>query len=203
MIKSAIRASIAVKNDLLADENALAGIDRMATACLHAIRSGGKVILCGNGGSFGDAQHISAEFTSRFMFDRDPLASIALGCNSSSMSAIGNDYGYDFVFARELTAVGGPNDVLIAISTSGNSPNVLNAIRVANEKQIPTIGLTGLNGGAMKALCSCIQVPSNETARIQECHILIGHVVCEIVEHAIFKKEAIVSKSQVNPSQII
>jgi len=185
-IKTQIEASIAVKQILLKDEVSLAQVDHLANLCVAALRKGGKIIFAGNGGSFADAQHLSAEFVSRFMFDRAPLASVALGTNSSAMSAIGNDYGYDQVFARELAAVAKPEDVFVPISTSGNSPNVLAAIQVAKNHKIATVGLAGSTGGKMKDMCDCICAPSKETARIQECHIMLGHILCGIVESLYF-----------------
>ena len=187
-IKSQIRASVAVKVALLADEKLLGQIHQLAQTCLGALRAGGKIIFAGNGGSFADAQHLAAEFTSRFLFDRAPLASIALATNNSAISAMGNDYGYEQVFARELQAIGKPEDVFIAISTSGNSANILAAVMVAKELSVATIAWTGESGGKLKKLCDCICVPSSETARIQECHILIGHIVCGLVEAAYFKE---------------
>jgi len=188
-IKSQIRASVAVKVALLADERLLKQIHQLAQTCLDALRSGGKIIFAGNGGSFADAQHLSAEFTSRFLFDRAPLASIALATNNSSISAIGNDYGYEQVFARELQAIAKPEDIFIAISTSGNSANILAAVSVAKKIGVATVGWTGESGGRLKQMCDCICVPSAKTERIQECHILIGHIVCCLVEAAYFPKE--------------
>ena len=188
-IEDIISSSISVKKDLLSSDECLDMIEDLAKSCLKSLRDGGKVIFAGNGGSFGDAQHISAEFTSRFLFDRDPLASIALGTNSSWMSAIGNDYGYEFVFSRELSALGNAIDTFIPITTSGNSPNILEAIKVANKKNIKTIGLTGSNDGKINKMCKCITVPSKDTGRIQECHILIGHIVCGLVEKSYFQKD--------------
>lgn len=185
-IRSQIEQSIAVKTALLANNTLLEQIETLANSCVQALKKGGKIILAGNGGSFADAQHLSAEFVSRFMFDRAPLASIALGTNSSSMSAIGNDYGYDQVFAREIRAVGSNKDIFIVISTSGNSKNILAAVEAAKTLGITTIGLTGKNGGALRSMCDCIAVPSDDTARIQECHILIGHILCGLVEKAYF-----------------
>jgi D-sedoheptulose 7-phosphate isomerase len=188
-LKAQIRASIAVKEKLLADEQLLNQIYQLAISCIAALRSGGKIIFAGNGGSFADAQHLSAEFTSRFLFDRAPLASIALATNNSAISAIGNDYGYEQVFARELQAIAKPQDVFIAISTSGNSANILMAVRVAKELGVKTIGWSGASGGQLKQLCDCISIPSIDTARIQECHILIGHIVCGLIETEYFKRE--------------
>lgn len=139
-IKAQIRESVAVKVALLADEKLLGQIHQLSQTCLDSLRAGGKIIFAGNGGSFADAQHLSAEFTSRFLFDRAPLASIALATNSSAISAIGNDYGYEQVFARELHAMAKPDDVFIAISTSGNSANILSAVSMAKELGVTTIG---------------------------------------------------------------
>ncbi len=187
-IKSQIRASIAAKESLLADEKLLGQIHQLAQACLVSLRAGGKIIFAGNGGSFADAQHLSAEFTSRFLFDRAPLASLALATNSSAMSAIGNDYGYEQIFARELQAIAKLDDVFIPISTSGNSANILAAVSVAKELGVTTVAWTGAGGGRISQMCDCICIPSTETARIQECHILIGHIVCGMIEHEYFRK---------------
>ena len=186
-IRKQIEASIEVKQSMLRDEQLLQQLERTAQACLKTLRTGGKVIFCGNGGSFADAQHLSAEFTSRFMFDRDPLPSLALGTNNSAISAIGNDYGYEKVFARELRSIAAPGDVFIPITTSGNSPNILAAVAIANEMGITTVCLTGRSGGRLKDRCECICIPSSETARIQECHILLGHILCGLVEAAYFQ----------------
>lgn len=185
-IRLQVAASISVKERLLASEAVLKQVGDLADACLASLRAGGKVIFAGNGGSFADAQHLSAEFVSRFMFDRAPLASLALGTNNSAISAIGNDYGYEQVFARELQAIARPEDVFIPISTSGNSPNILAAVKIANGMGIKTLAFTGDSGGQLKQLCECICMPSGETARIQECHILVGHIVCGLVETAYF-----------------
>ena len=188
-LKAQIRASIAVKEKLLADEQLLNQIHQLALSCIAALRSGGKIIFAGNGGSFADAQHLSAEFTSRFLFDRAPLASLALATNNSAISAIGNDYGYEQIFARELQAIAKPEDVFIPISTSGNSANILAAVLVAKELGVTTVAWTGAGGGRLGQMCDCIGIPSTETARIQECHILIGHIVCGLVEAGYFPKE--------------
>lgn len=181
-----IQASIAVKEAVLGESKIIAQIEELAQKCLYSLRSGGKVIFAGNGGSFADAQHLSAEFTSRFLFDRAPLASIALGTNNSAISAIGNDYGYEQVFTRELIAIAKPEDLFIPISTSGNSANILAAVTHARLQGIETMGLSGLDGGKLVGMCNCICVPSSETARIQECHILIGHIICGLVEAEYF-----------------
>ena len=187
-IRSQIEASIKVKQTLLADSVLLGELQQLAENCLMSLKAGGKIIFAGNGGSFADAQHLSAEFTSRFLFDRAPLASIVLAANNSGISAIGNDYGYEFVFARELEALARPGDVFIAISTSGNSANILEAVKVAKARGIITVAFTGASGGKLHEMCECIRIPSSETARIQECHILIGHIVCALVESAYFQR---------------
>ena len=188
-IRGQIEASISVKQVLLSDKEMLCQIEQLAHICLQSLKAGGKVIFAGNGGSFADAQHLSAEFTSRFLFDRAPLPSLALGTNNSAISAIGNDYGYEQVFARELQAIAKPGDVFIPITTSGNSSNVLAAVEIAQTLGISTVGWTGQSGGRLKQLCECICIPSAETARIQECHILIGHILCGLVEAAYFRQE--------------
>jgi D-sedoheptulose 7-phosphate isomerase len=186
-IRRQIESSIAAKQLLLGNTELLLQIDRLTQTCIQSLKSGCKIIFAGNGGSFADAQHLSAELTSRFLFDRAPLASIALGTNNSAITAIGNDYGYERVFARELQAVARSGDVFVPISTSGNSPNILAAADIAQQLKITTIGLTGQTGGQLKQRCECICVPSAETPRIQECHILIGHIVCCAIEARLFK----------------
>lgn len=187
MIKKEIRESIIVKEKILKDEKLLKQIENIAKDCLISLKNNGKIILAGNGGSFADAQHISAEFTSRYMVDRDSLPSICLGTNNSAISAIGNDYGYDQVFSRELSSIGNTNDVFIAISTSGNSQNIIEAVKTANKKNIKACALTGETGGKMESLCECIKIPSIVTGRIQESHIMKGHIICSIVEENYFK----------------
>lgn len=188
-IRSQVEDSIAVKQRLLQSDAVLQQVESLVAACLASLRRGGKIIFAGNGGSFADAQHLSAEFTSRFAFDRAPLASIALGTNNSAISAIGNDYGYEQVFARELLAVAKPEDVFIAISTSGNSANVIAAVEQALQAGVKTVVLTGQTGGKLKGLCECVCIPANETARIQECHTLLGHILCGLVEEQYFSKQ--------------
>ena len=161
-------------------------LELLASWCTGALREGGKILFAGNGGSFADSQHLAAEFVSRLRFDRAPLASIALGTNSSVMSAVGNDYGYEHVFARELAALAGPNDVFIPISTSGNSRNILLAADVAAERSMRMMAFTGATGGQLAAKGPCLRIPSSRTERIQEGHILLGHILCGIVEEAIF-----------------
>lgn len=190
-IRQQIEASIAVKQAVLTDEQIIMQLESLVTLCLESLKAGGKIIFAGNGGSFADAQHLSAELTSRFLFDRAPLPSLALGTNNSAISAIGNDYGYEQVFARELEAIAKPGDVFIPITTSGNSSNILAAVAVANRQGITTVGLTGNGGGKLQALCKCICMPSTNTARIQECHIMLGHILCGLVEASYFQKECV------------
>lgn len=158
----------------------------VATRMIEALRSGGTVLFCGNGGSAADSQHLAAELMGRFARDRAPMSALALTVDTSALTAIGNDYGYDEVFARQLRGIGRPGDVLIGLSTSGNSANVVAALEAARERGIVTIGLTGAGGGKMRTLCDiCLCVPSNSTARIQEMHIAVGHMICQIVEDAL------------------
>ena len=182
-ILASIRASIAVKTSLLEDEIIVQQLSDVAWKIVYSIRSGGKVVLMGNGGSAADAQHLAAEFTGRYLRERAPWPALCLHANSSAVTAIANDYGYDLVFARQLEALGKAGDVAIGISTSGNSENVLRALEVAGRKGMVRIGMTGRSGGKMVGVTEqCLRAPSDETPRIQECHILLGHVICELVE---------------------
>jgi len=161
-------------------------VTRACELIADSLRQGGKILLCGNGGSATDSQHIAAEFTGRFIYDRDPIAAIALTSDCSVLTCIGNDYSFDDVYSRQVNALGRSGDCLLAITTSGNSKNVLRAIMVAHNLGMTTIGLLGRNGGEATSLCShSIIVPSNTTARIQEAHILIGHTICGYVEQAL------------------
>ncbi|MDR1653377.1 MAG: D-sedoheptulose 7-phosphate isomerase [Prevotellaceae bacterium] len=182
-----IKKSIEVKQLLLSDAGLLAKIENATQMITTAYRNGNKTLLAGNGGSAADAQHIAGEFVSKFYFDRPGIASIALTTDTSIITAIGNDYGYDKLFARQVQAQGVTGDVFIGISTSGNSENIVKALAVCKEKGIISVGLTGSNQGKMDDLCDiCIKVPSCETPRIQESHILIGHIICCIVEENLF-----------------
>ena len=184
VIRQRIEASIAVKQGLL-DHTAL--FAEVAERIIRAFREGHKVLLFGNGGSAADAQHIAAEFVGRYYLDRPALPAQALTVNTSSLTAIGNDYDFDQVFSRQIEAFGQPGDVVIGISTSGNSRNVIAALRAAMRRDMVTIALTGESGGQMKAEAEyCICVPSTDTPRIQEGHILVGHIVSELVEQALF-----------------
>lgn len=182
-----IAQSISVKQQLLDNTNLIEQIANAAKVIINAYQTNKKTLLAGNGGSAADAQHIAGEFVSRFYFDRPGLASMALTTDTSIITAIGNDYGYEKLFARQLQANGVAGDVFIGISTSGSSKNVVEALRMCKEKGIFSIGLTGSKQGTMDELCDiCIKVPSTETPRIQECHILIGHIICCLVEEEIF-----------------
>ena len=185
-VKELISASIEVKTQLLNDDQLMSQVLDLASKCIESLNNGGKIIFCGNGGSFADAQHLSAEFTSRFLFDRPGLASLALGTNSSAMTAIGNDYGYENVFAREIQAIATPADMIIAITTSGNSGNILKALEAAKNNNIPAFVFTGAGRGKLADDIVTLNIPSTQTARIQECHILIGHIVCGLVEESMF-----------------
>ena len=183
-VRELIRESIEVKSALLADVRQVDLIHRIAARIIAALKSGNKVIFCGNGGSFADSIHLAAEFVSRFQKERGPLAGVALGANNSTLTAIGNDYSFAEVFSREVGAIGQKDDVLVALSTSGNSENILRAVQVAQEIGIQVFGMTGQGGGRLAEIAESLRVPSTKTARIQESHILVGHVICELAENA-------------------
>ena len=189
-IAAQLRDSIAVKERLLQDEAALRIVAEVSAIMVGSFRAGGKTLFCGNGGSASDAQHLAAELSGRYYFDRPPLFAEALHVNTSYLTAVGNDYGYDQVFSRLVQAKGRKGDVLIGLSTSGKSANVVKAMEVANELGVTTVGMTGESGGRMKDLCAyMIRVPSRDTPRIQECHITLGHILCEIVEREMFGQQ--------------
>lgn len=191
-----IEASIATKQSLLSSPDVVVAVANVSEILVYALKQGNKLLLFGNGGSAADAQHIAAELVGRFAFDRPALPALALSVNSSCVTAIGNDYGFDQVFSRQLEALARPDDVAIGISTSGNSANVLRAMSTAKKIGLKTIALTGRSGGNLKkAVDYCICVPSDKTPRIQECHILIGHIISELVEREIFHEEGRVSGS--------
>jgi len=195
-VRKLIEASIATKQSLLRSPEVVLTVAKVSEILVNALKQGNKALLFGNGGSAADAQHIAAELVGRFAFDRPALPALALSVNSSCVTAIGNDYGFDRVFSRQLEALARPGDIAIAISTSGNSTNVLHAISTARKIGLKTIGLTGRSGGNLRnAVDYCICVPSNETPRIQECHILVGHIISELVEREIFHEEGSVSGS--------
>lgn len=188
-IQSRIQDSVNLKSALLNDTVMLNAIDSLVKDIVTAYKQSGKVLWCGNGGSAADAQHLAAELSGRFYYDRPPLFSEALHVNTSYTTAVANDYSYDVIYSRLVQAMGKKGDVLIGLSTSGNSKNVIKAIEQANSMGMITVGFTGQTGGDMKGLCRyLINIPSTNTPRIQECHMLLGHTICEMVEMAIFPK---------------
>jgi D-sedoheptulose 7-phosphate isomerase len=189
LTKKRIAESIAVKQLLLANEELMKNIEAAAEGMVKTLKNGGKVLFCGNGGSAADAQHLAAELSGRFYTDRDPLFAEALHVNTSYLTAVANDYSYDEVYSRLVKAKGREGDVLIGLSTSGNSGNIIKALEVANKLKMLTVGMTGETGGKMRSHCGIlINVPSTDTPRIQECHILIGHILCEITENMLFNQ---------------
>jgi D-sedoheptulose 7-phosphate isomerase len=182
-----IRDCASVMQSLLESSAYLSAVVKVADAMSKCLRSGNKILFFGNGGSAADAQHLAAELSGRFLRERASLSGWALTTNSSVLTAIGNDYSFDDVFARQVQGMGSPGDVAFAISTSGNSPNVLRAVDAAREKRLATVGLTGRTGGKLAgAVDYCICIPSDQTPRIQEAHILTGHILCELVEETLF-----------------
>jgi D-sedoheptulose 7-phosphate isomerase len=179
-----IAESIAVKQRLLQDTAFAELLEETAIRVAHAIRAGNKVMFMGNGGSAADAQHLAAEFTGRYLLERPALPAMALNVDTSAITAIGNDYSFDMIFARQIEALGLPGDVVIGLSTSGNSRNLVLAMRAAQRRNLITVALTGESGGQLKEEADvCLRIPSAETPRIQECHIMVGHILCEIVEN--------------------
>lgn len=182
-----LRASVSVKEKLMADEALIATINAITEKIITAFKNGNKVLFCGNGGSAADAQHLAAEFSGRFYTDRNPLPSEALHCNTSYLTAVANDYGYEFVYSRLLKGMGSKGDIIVGLSTSGNSGNIMKAFEQARTMGITTVAFTGETGGKMKDLSDILMnVPSNDTPRIQECHITVGHIICQLVEEALF-----------------
>ncbi|TMI75439.1 MAG: D-sedoheptulose 7-phosphate isomerase [Bacteroidetes bacterium] len=186
-IKNIIRASIETKQQVLESEGLLKTIEATIDAITTAFKNGKRVYFCGNGGSAADAQHLAAEFSGRFYKDRKALAAEALHCNTSYLTAVGNDYGFDMIYSRIIEGIGEKGDVLVGLSTSGNSANIVKAFEAAKEKGMITVGFTGLTGGAMKAVTNhLINIPSADTPRIQESHITVGHIICQLVEEKYF-----------------
>ena len=186
-IKQIISASIAVKQQVLEDEIIQTAIKQCIEIITKAFQNGNKVLFCGNGGSAADAQHLAAEFSGRFYKDRHALPAEALHCNTSYLTAVANDYSYDVIYSRLVEGIGNSGDVLVGLSTSGNSANIVKAFETARTKDIITIGFTGTTGGAMQAFSDILlNVPSSDTPRIQETHILLGHIICQLVEENIF-----------------
>jgi D-sedoheptulose 7-phosphate isomerase len=186
LVKRRVRESIAVKEAILENESLLDLVQEVAGVCVRSLKQGGKLLFFGNGGSAADAEHLAAELVGRYSRERRALPAVSLTANSSCLTAIGNDYSYELVFSRQIEAFGNKGDIAIGISTSGNSPNVVRALRVAKGKGMITAAMTGKTGGTLKALVDyCLRIPSTQTARIQEGHILVGHVLCEIIEESL------------------
>ncbi|MFN8711965.1 MAG: SIS domain-containing protein [Bacteroidota bacterium] len=189
LLQSRITASIQLKQQLLGNTQLLETVTKVAEMAADAYRNGNKVMWCGNGGSAADAQHLAAELSGRFYYDRPPLNSDAFHVNTSYLTAVANDYSYDQVYSRLVQAMCRKGDILIGLSTSGNSGNVVKAFEKAREMGVITVGFTGETGGKMKPFCDyLINIPSTDTPRIQECHMLLGHTLCEIVEQQLFPK---------------
>lgn len=189
LFQNIMQDSITLREKLLADPELADVMEKLSHACIQSLKQGGKILFCGNGGSAADAQHLAAELSGRFAYDREPLASEALHVNSSFLTAVSNDYSFEEAYARMVRAIGSPGDVLIALSTSGNSPNILNALKAAREKGLITAGMSGATGGKMSGCCDLLLlVPSVETPRIQEIHITLGHILCQSIESGIFPK---------------
>ena len=186
-INDIIRESIAVKTMVLDDPALLARVDRIVNLVVDRFRAGKHLYFCGNGGSAADAQHLAAEFSGRFYIDREALPSEALHCNTSYMTAVANDYSYDLIYSRLINGIGKKDDILVGMSTSGNSVNIVKAFETARAKGITTIGMTGQGGGKLAALSDhLIDIPSRNTPRIQEAHMLLGHIICQLVEEKFF-----------------
>ena len=186
-IKNIVRASIDVKQQVLQNDILLTTVNDCVNIIVAAFSKGNKVLFCGNGGSAADAQHLAAEFSGRFYTDRDALPAEALHCNTSYLTAVANDYSFDVVYSRIIKGTGNKGDVLVGLSTSGNSKNIINAFTAAKEKGMTTISFTGATGGALKDLSDqLLNVPSTDTPRIQECHIMLGHIICQLVEEKYF-----------------
>lgn len=187
IIEKAIKGSIEVKQTILNNPDLLAMVGRLANVCVKSLQNGNKILFCGNGGSAADAQHLAAELSGRFYIDRKPLFAEALHVNTSYLTAVANDYSYDEIYSRLIEAKGRTGDILIGLSTSGNSRNIIRALETASEKGVVTVGFTGESGGEMATLCDIlIKVPSKDTPRIQESHIMLGHVICELIEMKMF-----------------
>lgn len=189
-IENIIQESINVKELILANKDLINRIKSAAQSCVESLQDGGKIHFCGNGGSAADAQHLAAELSGRFYYDRKPLNAEALHVNTSYLTAVANDYSFNMIYSRMIEASAKQGDVLVAISTSGNSENIVKAIEAAKQKKMLVVGMTGETGGKMATLCDIlINVPSSCTPRIQEAHIMIGHIICEIIESTIFPKQ--------------
>lgn len=186
-IQQLIQSSITTKQLVLENAELIGVVDHVTDIIVAAFKNGNSVYFCGNGGSAADAQHLAAEFSGRFYKDRKALPAEALHCNTSYLTAVANDYSFDLIYARLIQGLGKPGDILIGLSTSGNSKNIVQAFETARDKQMITIGFTGVSGGSMKAFSDhLVNIPSTDTPRIQECHMLLGHIICQLVEEKYF-----------------
>src|SRR5678809_265951 len=188
-IKNIIQSSIDVKQQVLQSQELLTTVSKVVEVITSSLKNGGRIYFCGNGGSAADAQHLAAEFSGRFYTDRKALPAEALHCNTSYLTAVGNDYGFEEIYSRLIDGIGEQGEVLVGLSTSGNSPNILKAFKTAKKKEMIKIGYTGKSGGEMRPLCDhLINIPSTNTPRIQESHIMVGHIICQLVEEKYFAK---------------
>ncbi len=200
-IKAIIQDSIKVKELLLQNENLLRSLSEISDVIVNSLQNRGRIYFCGNGGSAADAQHLAAEFSGRFYIDRKALPAEALHCNTSYLTAVANDYSFDLVYARLIEGIANKGDVLVGLSTSGNSGNIVKAFEAANTKEVITVAFTGLSGGLLKSISRyLINVPSTDTPRIQESHILLGHIICQLVEE---RNEAISPLSHPSESEVL
>tara|TARA_B100000989_G_scaffold61473_1_gene42311 strand:- start:10196 stop:10774 length:579 start_codon:yes stop_codon:yes gene_type:complete len=184
-----LNESISVQNKILEDESLIDEIEKASFKCVEILKKGNKILLAGNGGSAADSQHIAGELVSRFAFDRPGLSAVALTTDTSIITAVGNDYGYESLFSRQIQALGNEGDIFLAYSTSGESPNILKALEEAKNNKIVSIGMTGSRKGSMNKLCDfLIEIPSIDTPKIQEGHLVVGHIICGIIEKEIFGK---------------
>ena len=187
-IKKIITGSIAVKQSILNDDKLLDTLQQVSLEMVKTLKLGGRIYFCGNGGSAADAQHLAAEFSGRFYIDRQALPAEALHCNTSYLTAVANDYSYDVVYARLVQGIANEGDFVVGLSTSGNSANIVKAFEVARDKKVITVGFTGKEGGKMRSLSNyLLNVPSTDTPRIQESHIMLGHIICQLVEESYFQ----------------
>jgi D-sedoheptulose 7-phosphate isomerase len=189
-IREIIQSSIDVKQQVLQNEELLATIEKVIEAIVNAFRNNKRVYFCGNGGSAADAQHLAAEFSGRFYTDRKALPAEALHCNTSYLTAVANDYSFEVIYSRMIEGIGQAGDVLVGLSTSGNSANIVKAFEVAKEKKMITVGFTGITGGVMKGSSDyLVNIPSADTPRIQESHIMVGHIICQLVEEKLYPSQ--------------
>ncbi|MBN8827293.1 MAG: D-sedoheptulose 7-phosphate isomerase [Sphingobacteriia bacterium] len=190
IIKNEIFKTQSLIFQVMNDNNVINTVEQISLVCIDAISKGNKIIFAGNGGSAADSQHLAAEFVSKLCYDRPAMPAIAITTDTSALTAIGNDYGYEYVFSRQLDAIARPGDIFFGISTSGNSKNIIEALKLSKQRNITSIGFTGMSGGLMNDLCDyLLKIPGKETAKVQECHIMLGHIICGLIEDAIHGKE--------------